>query len=295
MVYEHNEEEAEAANLLALARQTHDAHVAAAKVRAEKIVEGAESQAAEILGNAHEELSWLEEKLEKHRDLEANYRAALKGYLSDLLAELSDDDEFISTDNVTPIHVPDLQIPDEFEGTKEDERVVEESFEEEAREDEEETHEELAEEESQEEDSTEESSDEAAFEEETHENEESLGEALEVETWEDEGGSESPEAIEEVAEETTEAEEDSDEIEDSEEDDDPSDDLPPVPDFIEANGTASAHIAGLDNDDDSDNDDENEAFDALIAGEPKPATDAISLEEETEHKGSRGFFGLGKH
>jgi len=289
MVYDHNEEEAEAANLLALARQTHDAHVAAAKVKAEKIVDGAEAQARELLDKAREELSWLEEKLEKHRDLEANYRAALKGYLSDLLAELSDDDEFIAPDSVDSIHVPELQIPEEFENTREEteEEVAEGQLQAEAvAEDNVATEEEHGSE-----------SSEAAHDDEEHFAE---SETSTVETWEDEGGSESPEVLEEVAEEIAIAEEayelpssdESDEFEEAE--DDPSDDLPPVPDFIESS-VAHEEIAGIGSEDDDDIDEESSEFDALIAGEPKPATDAISLEEEPEQKGSRGFFGLGKH
>lgn len=289
MVYDHNEEEAEATNLLALARQTHDAHVAAAKVKAEKIVESAEAQATQLLDNAREELTWLEEKLEKHRDLEANYRAALKGYLSDLLAELSDDDEFIAQDSVAPIHVPALEIPEEFEGAREEsdeERATGEIQAEALAED----HVAVLDESEEHHDEAEEPHDEAVVTEET----------LTVETWEDEGGSESPEALEEVAEEIAEAEETADEnsedpSEFEEEENDPSDDLPPVPDFIEANGTATGEIPGLERDDDDDDEDDSVDFDALIAGEPKSASDAISLEEEHEQKGSRGFFGLGKH
>jgi hypothetical protein len=63
MAYDSPNEAEEAASLLALARQTHEAHVAAAKGKAEGIIARAQEEADVILTNAREEFAWLEEKI----------------------------------------------------------------------------------------------------------------------------------------------------------------------------------------------------------------------------------------
>ncbi len=117
MAYDPSDEAEEASNLLALARQTHEAHVAAAKRKADEIVSRAENEAATILENSRSEFEWLQAQIAKHRDFEQRYRDALKNYLGDLLEEINVEDEFI-------INAPEaVAEPSAFSEVDEDEAI----------------------------------------------------------------------------------------------------------------------------------------------------------------------------
>jgi len=115
MAYDPSNEAEEASNLLALARQTHEAHVAAAKRKADEIVSRAETEASTILENSRAEFEFLQAQITKHREFELRYRGALKNYLSDLLDEINVEDEFIVEAPEAPVAVSAFSEVDEDE------------------------------------------------------------------------------------------------------------------------------------------------------------------------------------
>jgi len=112
MSYSEKDVADEAASLLALARKTHETHVAEGKARAEEIVREAQAEADKILGDAHAELKWLEEKLVELRGFESEYRASLRDYLTGLLSNFQEVDQFVPdrTQAVEPSVTPELAV-----------------------------------------------------------------------------------------------------------------------------------------------------------------------------------------
>lgn len=298
MAYDSQNEAEEAASLLALARQTHEAHVAAAKVKADGIISRAQEEADVILTNAREEHTWLEEKIAKHRDFEARYRGAISTYLQDLLDEINQDDEFIAPASLTPVVETveedsafavdeDPVSVEELDSFNEPEPVVEETTVEEA------THEAPVVEES----VFEEPHDEFTYQE----------APVEVAA-QDEFTYDAP-ALEELDEPApTFAEGDAPvpsfelaPLEDS--DDHYGDDLPAVPENIDAFGSSSDDIEALNNelkDHHPEDQEEIENFDSLLSGEPKSAIDSVGTPTEDSSddegdKGVRSFFGFKKN
>lgn len=313
MAYDSPNEVEEAASLLALARQTHETHVAAAKGKAEAIIARAQEEADVILTNAREEFTWLEEKIAKHREFEARYRGAIATYLQDLLDEINQDDEFVAPVALSPgveETEEDSAFAVEEEPVVEPEPVVAEpeyysepepifepavaepAYEEPAAEPEDEfTY------------ST------PAVEEAPVEEPSLAPEPFVAE--QDEFTYETP-VIEEVEEPTpTFAEGDAPvpsfdaapaELSDEYYGDDASEDLPEVPDSLDSFASGSDDIEALNNelkDHHPEDQEEIENFDSLIAGEPKPATGSVTVQsdevdEDEADKGVRGFFGFKK-
>lgn len=306
MAYDSPNEAEEAASLLALARQTHEAHVAAAKGKAEAIIARAQEEADVILTNAREEFTWLEEKIAKHREFESRYRGAISTYLQDLLDEINQDDEFVAPATLSPV-VEETEEDSAF--AVEEEPVAEPEYY------------------SEPEPVFEPAVTEPAYEEPAAEPEDEfvystpVTEAAPVEepvfdpepfeAEQDEFTYETP-VIEEVDEpaptfaegdapvpsfETPPAEPAQDYYAE-----DSSDDLPEVPESLDSFGSGSDDIEALNNelkDHHPEDQEEIENFDSLISGEPKPATGSVAaqsdeVDEDEADKGVRGFFGFKK-
>lgn len=311
MAYDSPNEAEEAASLLALARQTHEAHVAAAKGKAEAIIARAQEEADVILTNAREEFTWLEEKIAKHREFEARYRGAISTYLQDLLDEINQDDEFVAPAALSPA-VEETEEDSAF--AVEEEPVVEPAAAEPEYYSEPEPVFEPAVVEPAYEEPAAEPEDEFTYstpvtEEAPVEEPSFAPEPFEAE--QDEFTYETP-VIEEVEEPTpTFAEGDAPvpsfdvapaELSDEYYGDDASDDLPEVPDSLDSFGSGSDDIEALNNelkDHHPEDQEEIENFDSLISGEPKPATGSVAaqsdeVDEDEADKGVRGFFGFKK-
>ena len=316
MAYDSPNEAEEAASLLALARQTHEAHVAAAKGKAEAILARAQEEADVILTNAREEFTWLEEKIAKHREFEARYRGAISTYLQDLLDEINQDDEFVAPASLSPV----VEEPEEDSAFAVEEEPVAEpepfvAAEPEYYSEPEPVFEPVAEP-AYEEPVAAEPEDEFTYSTPVAEEEP----AAEVPVFgtqpfdaaEDEFTYETP-VVEEVDEPApTFAEGDAPvpsfesapaELSDEYYGDDTSDDLPAVPDSIDSYGSGADEIEALNNeiqDHHPEDQEEIENFDSLISGEPKPATGSVAAQsdeadEEEADKGVRGFFGFKKN
>lgn len=327
MAYDPSNEAEEAAGLLALARQTHEAHVAAAKEKAAGIIARAEEEASVILSDARAEYEHLEQQIASHREYEARYRSALTTYLTDLLDEIrvKPEDEFIAPSAAAAAveaevetsafaveegySEPTYEEP-VYEAAPEPEPVFEEASVEEP------VYEEPVYEESTEEVSAEEAPAEPVYEEPSFEAEPELvyGPEPRPEDYQEEPVADefydapAVEVEDEVNPTFAEGEAPVPSFEPQDNyygDDDPSDDLPAVPEQLDSFGSASEEIAALDHElaeHDEENAEEVQEFDELLAGEPKPATGSVAAQapifgdsdESVEDKGVRGFFGFKK-
>lgn len=101
MTYTNEDAQEEAAGLLALARQAHEAHVAQGKAKAEEILRKAQEEADRLLREANEELTWLQAKISDHRDFERQYRESIRDYLGGLLSTFDDGDTFVPSSAVS--------------------------------------------------------------------------------------------------------------------------------------------------------------------------------------------------
>lgn len=310
MAYDSPNEAEEAASLLALARQTHEAHVAAAKGKAEAIIARAQEEADVILTNAREEFTWLEEKIAKHREFEARYRGAISTYLQDLLDEINQDDEFVAPAALSPVveeTEEDSAFAVEEEPVAEPEPVVSEP---EYYSEPEPVFEPAVAEPAYEEPAAE-PEDEFIYSTPVTEEAPVQEPAFAPEPEQDEFTYETP-VIEEVDEPApTFAEGDAPvpsfgaaPAEPAEDyyAEDSSDDLPEVPESLDSFGSGSDDIEALNNelkDHHPEDQEEIENFDSLISGEPKPATGSVAaqsdeVDEDEADKGVRGFFGFKK-
>lgn len=309
MAYDSPNEAEEAASLLALARQTHEAHVAAAKGKAEAILARAQEEADVILTNAREEFTWLEEKIAKHREFEARYRGAISTYLQDLLDEINQDDEFVAPASLSPV-VEEPEEDSAFAVEEEPAVELEPVVAEPEYYSEPEPVFEPVPEPAYEEPVAAEPEDEFTYSTPVVEQEPAV-EAPAFNSADDEFTYETP-VIEEVDEPApTFAEGDAPvpsfeaapaEPVDDYYTQDTSDDLPEVPESIDSFGSGADEIEALNNelqDHHPEDQEEIENFDSLISGEPKPATGSVAAqsdeaEDEEVDKGVRGFFGFKK-